>query len=161
MERGMGALSLRETYMLFLGSSFSPRELGAWLVGPYRAVAPRSEDLPPESVSSARRRVLKDEDVTSVIEAARKEVCIMVGMLLGGDEDFIDVLVAAGAIEKIDDCVLVHDVPGLRLAERVLSLVVADYLTAPDSFRVCWAGAEAKSDPPDALPPQIDVQRTA
>jgi len=148
------SLSVRETYMLFLESSFSPRELGAWLVGPYRAVAPRNDEHPPESVSSARRRVLRDEDVTSVIEAARKEVCIMVGVLLGGDEDFIEVLVAAGAIEQIDDYVLVHDVPGLRLAERVLSLVVADYLTSPDSFRVCWAGAEAKSDPPEA-PPQI------
>ena len=150
----MDALSVRDTYMLFLGSSFSTRELGAWLVGPYRAVAPRNDDYPPESVSSVRRRVLRDEDVTSVIEAARKEVCIMVGMLLAGDEEFIEVLIAAGAIEKIDDRVVARDVPNLRLAERVLSLVVVDYLRSPESFRVCWAGAKAKTDPPEA-PPQI------
>ena len=72
----------------------------------------------------------------------------MVGTLLGGDDEFIDVLFAAGAIVKIDDRFVARDVPGLRLAERVLSLVVVDYLRSPESFRVCWAGAKAKTDPP-------------
>jgi hypothetical protein len=150
----MDAMSVRDTYMLFLASSFSTRELGAWLVGPYRAVAPRHDDWAPESASTTRRRVVRDDEVVSVVEGARKEVCIMVGMLLAGDDAFIDVLMAAGALEEVDGEVEARDVPALRLAERVLSLVVVDYLSSPESFRACWAGAKAKTDPPEA-PPQL------
>lgn len=146
----MDALSVRDTYMLFLASSFSPRELGAWLVGPYRAAAPRHDEWPPESASTTRRRIVRDDEIASVLDGARKEVCIMVGMLLAGDDEFIDVLMAAGAIERVDGEFVARDVPSLRLAERVLSLVAVDYLSSPESFRACWAGAKPKTDPPEA-----------
>jgi hypothetical protein len=130
---------VRETYMVFLAASLSPRELGDWLVGPYRAVAPRHDDWPPESTTRTRRRVVSNE-IVSIVDTARQEVRSMVATLLAGDDEFIDVLVAAGAIEWVDGRAEARDVPGLRLAERVLSLVVVDYLSSPESFRACWAG---------------------
>jgi hypothetical protein len=141
----MSGMKSRDAYMAFLASPLTARELGDWLLGPYRAAAPQPDsEFPPESGTVTRLRTVSHEKVAAVVEGAQREVCATIATLLDGDEEFIDVLVAAGAVSMIEGedgpTYSAFDMSKLRLAERVLSLVAADYLQSPESFRARWSG---------------------
>ena len=158
--------SPRDAYVSFLDFSVTARGLADWLLGPYREAAPKLDgDFPPESGTSTRLRTVSHEKLASVVEGARGEVCATIATLLDGDEEFINVLIAVGALSLVecDDTVLYSavDVSNLRLAERVLSLVAADYLQSPESFRAHWSASGAAENSAVTDVAVHLVQRTA
>jgi hypothetical protein len=126
--------------------AWGKRELARWLIGPYtRATAAAREPI--------RRRRLADgaelpaPDVVDVIRRAHEQVTAMLRTCSAWREGH-------GFARHMVDCDLVTAVyddewtlgytpvsrPGMRLADRVTTLFVADFLTRPADyarFRIC------------------------
>jgi hypothetical protein len=125
----------------FLALSPDKRALSEWLLGPYQEATAftarrhghaRLESVPPPGPV---------QGVEDLVGAAKSAVREAVRAALGphGSEDLIRLLPPVVHVAQVHDVYGGHgfvpiDVARTKLADRVLSLVVADYLTRPDDF---------------------------
>ena len=136
-------------------------ELAAWLAGPYREATERA----PESVR--RQHALTpythssgapdDEQLREVLASARQMVMTLMHGTPRGDFEFAVEALEAGYIEQLEDTDGNHlflpvDHARMALADRILSLLAADYLSHPAdyedrlSFCRCCAAASFSAD---------------
>jgi len=126
----------------FLALTPDKRALSEWLLGPYQeatAFAARRHGHPrPDSVPPSATPLQGVEELVGAAKAAVREA---VRAALGprGSEDLIRLLPPVVHVAQVHDVYGGHgfvpmDVARTKLTDRVLSLVVADYLTRPDDF---------------------------
>lgn len=140
----------------FLALTPDKRALSAWLLGPYQdatAFAPRrhSHSIPPRSASEPPAPL---QGVEEVVSAAKRAVREAITAALGpeGSEGLIRLLPPVVHVTAAHDVYgsrgfVPMDVARTKLTDRVLSLVVADYLTRPDDFVVqipAWFNQEGR-----------------
>ncbi len=125
------------------------RELGAWLVGPYRAAARHAAA---RASGGSGQVVVSDSGVERVLLRTRER---LIDLLSGGTQEwsaaaFARHAVDAGLVLGVTDVYgalgyAPAEVAGMRLYDRVASLFVADYLTRPrdyDGMTMCEECAE-------------------
>jgi len=131
----------------FLAMSPDKRALSAWLLGPYQdatAFAPRRHASAPhrgDSASDSSPPSGPLHGVEELVAGAKRAVREAVHAALGpeGSEELIRLLPPVVHVTAAHDVYGGHgfvpmDVARTKLTDRVLSLVVADYLTRPDDF---------------------------
>lgn len=125
----------------FMGMPPEKRDLSEWLVGSYaratRFVPRRPHSLPPPG---SRPPPSQSEQIEDLVVAAKRDgQSIITAAVDGGAEALVQRLPSVVPIMRVEDAFGGHgfaplDGPRLRLADRVLSLIVADFLTRPDDF---------------------------
>jgi hypothetical protein len=132
----------RRAVHAFLGMGPDKRSLSAWLVGPYReatSFGPTRVHLPhfraPSHVHHTAPANIEDlvtmaqTVVTAALEAARR-----------GVDDLVELLPPVVQVRPAHDVYGNHgfipvDEPRMHLVDRVLAMLVADYLTRPDDYQ--------------------------
>ena len=132
----------------FMSMAPDKRALSEWLVGSYaRAtsyVQRRPHSLPPPG---SRPPPSQSEAIEDLVVAAKTDAqSIIQAALEGGAEGLVQRLPSMVPIMRVEDAFGGHgfaplDGPRLRLADRVLSLIVADFLTRPDEFARAMAAS--------------------
>ena len=107
-----------------------PRELGQWLVGPYR----HATRFATKTAPAARRT----EDEASIVEAQRRSARV-IDAAGRGSEALVRVLPAVIHIRPAHDRFggrgfVPLDVAGALLVDKAMALALADYFTRPDEF---------------------------
>jgi hypothetical protein len=139
-----------------VGSGWEKGELARWLVGPYHQISMLRSDAndaratdPFGGFSRAHRGEVSVDDVVRVMWEARDEVLRVIDEFERGDaqpERFVWRLQSRGVFARIEDDFGAHGlVPNESvrqgLADRVLSLIAADYILRPfdyeDRVAVC------------------------
>jgi hypothetical protein len=128
----------REAVERFLQLAPTKAELGAWLRGIYR----RATSFIPQPVRSlaVREHSLDDGDVADVVHhaqcAARQAIAAAISPGAEGiARSLPDVLHLAAITDMYGGCGFTAvDTNAACLADRVLALIVAEYLTRPDEF---------------------------
>ena len=138
----------------FMSMAPDKRALSEWLVGSYaRAtsfVPRRPHSLPPPG---SRPPPSQSEAIEDLVVAAKTDAqSIIQAALEGGAEGLVQRLPSMVPIMRVEDAFGGHgfaplDGPRLRLADRVLSLIVADFLTRPTSSLARWRPARARGSP--------------
>jgi len=135
----------------FLAMPADKRALSDWLLGPYQEATafcarrhghsspPRLESVPPPAPL---------QGVAELVGGAKQAVREAVDAALGpnGSEALIRLLPPVVHLAAVHDVYGGHgfvpmDVARTKLTDRVLSLIVADYLTRPDDFLSHFGGA--------------------
>lgn len=127
-------------------TSGEKRALSEWLVGPYaRATSyvprrrptsiPPASSRRPEAVPLSQPERIEDLVVTSQRDAH----ATIAAALQGGSEALVERLPSLVHVHRVEDAFGAHgfapiDAPRMRLNDRVLSLILADFLTRPDDF---------------------------
>lgn len=114
---------------------WSKRDLAMWLTGPYRALTASHVDADAAPPSSGR---LTEHSLASLMEEARAEVLVNLADLRDGEWAPVTDAMREGRIHSTRSAgelvwIPIHR-PGLRLAGRVLSLFLVDYLFAADPY---------------------------
>ena len=158
----------------FMGMAPDKRALSEWLIGSYaRAtgfVPRRPHSLPPPG---SRPPPSHSEAIEDLVVATKTEAqSIIQAALEGGAEGLVRRLPTMVPIMRVEDAFGDHgfaalDGPRLRLSDRVLSLIVADFLTRPDDFaramaagprpRITRSGISARDGPGAEQEPQEDA----
>jgi hypothetical protein len=153
LPRGTGALAIaaacRDTALAFLNEAehWGKAELAMWLMGPYAQATQYAPDISSRRSGEFVRTVplLRDIDarmVDRVIRSARAEVLeTLAGMAdPEGAASFAFSMLSSGFVVRCEDSRHVSGwVPSpdaRRLADRVLSLFAADYLTRPHAYEL-------------------------
>ncbi|CAN5241350.1 hypothetical protein BH09MYX1_BH09MYX1_31120 [soil metagenome] len=137
----------------FLGMEPDKRSLSEWLVNAYahavgfapaRPQSTRPSHAPSASASSKMSQPERIEDLVASVKAEAR--LTVAAALDGGPEALVQRLPSVVHILRVDDSFGAHgfapiDAPRLRLNDRVLSLIVADFLTRPDDFARAMASA--------------------
>jgi hypothetical protein len=111
-------------------NGWTRRELGRWLVGPYRDATSEVPRIDAESFGDASRRI-DEETIASVVREAREEVVLA----LRNSPHLVATAMRDHAIVPTGDGIWIPlDRPRMRLAERVRSLFAADYLLRPQDY---------------------------
>ena len=129
----------------FLVMDAEKRALSAWLVGPYgraTAFAPhRSHSVrPPASVRARSSFPPPELAIEELVEHAKSEArATLTAAVQGGPEALVQRMPSVVQVIRVDDAFGGHgfapiDAPKLKLSDRLLSLLVADFLTRPDDF---------------------------
>lgn len=141
----------RDAAVLFMRggaqAGWGRRELAAWLVCHYGSCVAESSD-PPRSQAPARRATAVTPDALGeVVADARMRMITLLEDLRDRDtaESVTRSIIARGFVEAVRDehGAIAHvpvDQRRMRLADRVASLFVADYLNAPFDY---WRGRVA------------------
>jgi hypothetical protein len=127
-------------------ASWGKRDLARWLVGPYaRAIEATREPTTAHRPSS--QRSVSEETVSDLLARSHAHVIAVLRKVPSwtADERFTRAMVAGGIVVGVmDDDTAIGYGPAatadMRLADRVTSLFVADFLTRPDDyarFRIC------------------------
>lgn len=142
LDVGQAAEASRLAVRGFLALSPDKRALSAWLLGPYHAATsfcPRRHGRSPAPDSVPPSGPL--HGVEDLVQSAKSAVREAIHAALGpeGSEALIRLLPPVVHVTAAHDVYGGHgfvpmDVARSKLSERVLSLVVADYLTRPDDF---------------------------
>ncbi len=119
------------------------RALSAWLLGPYqhatrfspKGITTRRDSVPPPSAPPVELRL--EEVVAAAKQALDRAIEAATSEL--GAEALVRLLPPVVHVVPAHDIYGARgyvpvDVPGLRLADRVLALLVSDFLTRPDDF---------------------------
>jgi hypothetical protein len=143
------AAACRETALVFLNEAeqWGKAELAMWLMGPYAQVTGFVDDYCTRQSGQVARAfpLLREIDarmVDRVLRSARSEVLdTLVGMEdPEGAASFAFSMLSSGFVVRCEDARNVSGwVPtpdARRLADRVLSLVAADYLTRPSDYEL-------------------------
>jgi hypothetical protein len=136
------AAACRSAFLLFVRQSghWGKRELAEWLMNHYAKATCLDEEPPP----SERRptQPVQSEALQWVTRAARVEVIQGAEELLehGEDAPFLSRLVAHGYVVPVRDASGAEGFAPSRkrlmtFADRVLSLLAADFLTSPHEYR--------------------------
>jgi len=141
------ANACRATAFAFLNEAlhWGKAELAMWLMGPYgqltQYVSPMSRRRNGEAPRPApMMREIDARMVDRVIRTAHEEVMVALGRLgdAEGGASFAFTMLSAGFVARCEDQGQVSGwVPtsdARRLADRVLSLLAADYLTRPNDY---------------------------
>ncbi len=153
LPRGTGALAIaaacRDTALTFLNEAehWGKAELAMWLMGPYAQATQYAPDISSRQSGEFVRTVplLREIDarmVDRVIRSARAEVLeTLTGMVEPeGAASFAFSMLSSGFVVRCEDSRHVSGwVPSpdaRRLADRVLSLFAADYLTRPSAYEI-------------------------
>lgn len=133
----------REALRRFLALPVDKRALSEWLLGPYqhatrfspKGITTRRETLPPPSSPPVELRV---GDVIAGAKATVEKAIDAATSDLGA-EALVRLLPPVVHVIPAHDIYGARgyvpvDVPGMRLADRTLALLVADFLTRPDDF---------------------------
>lgn len=144
------AAACRETALEFLNESdrWGKAELAMWLMGPYAQlttygsayVRPKSGELSRPAVPLLRE--IDARMVERVIRSARTEVLAALRAMddAEGGASFAFTMLSAGFVARCEDRSRVAGwIPTLdarRLADRVMSLLAADYLTRPADYDI-------------------------
>lgn len=140
VERHEVADACRKAVVAFFADvapSGSARAIAAWLVGPYaNAVLPTTRfDFPPGRVDRGR--------LTDVIDGTRVEAGFTMRSLVSREVGMHLSMNAAtsGWVVQFSDLrgnvgFIPVDLPKMRLRDRVLSLISADYMARPDSYAI-------------------------
>ena len=158
----------REAVTMFVEQApgWGKAELAMWLMGPYAALAKHAEKLGPRQAEPGRPgSLLRDLDVDriqSVIGRAHAEVVDTMDRVrtTDGAADFGLTMFSFGFVARFQD----HSrgigwLPtnrARRLADRVLSLVAADYLTRPEDYAPrpsAFVGCTSRLPFADGVPP--------
>jgi hypothetical protein len=134
----------RSAVRAFLGMSSDKRALSAWLLGPYQdatAFAPRRNSHTIQARHDSVPPSGPLQGVEDLVGDAKRAVRHAVHTALGpeGSEGLIRLLPPVVHVTAAHDVYGGHgfvpmDIARTKLTDRVLSLVVADYLTRPDDF---------------------------
>jgi hypothetical protein len=116
--------------------------LAAWLVGPYREATlfgsppiRRAQAAAPRDAGHASRTKIEDLVIT-----AQTAVIAALDAAQGSVDDFVELLPPVVRVRPVHDVYgnrgfVPVDEEGLRLVDRVLATLAADYLTRPDDFQ--------------------------
>ena len=128
-------------------TGWTKRELAAWLKGPYAAVAGLVDvsiappiDAPPPSTIPPAMGLLADDHIRSLLEPAwRSAMSCMDSLCIGDADRYVDEAFRRGSLVEAltvrGELMLVPMHRGrLRLAQRVQSLLLADYLHRADDY---------------------------
>ncbi len=154
------AETCRKTATRFLDGvrdGWDKHDVAEWLTGPYRRLTLLRyslaelawADVLDAKDARAPSRPIPTERVTQILESARGEVLDHLRLFARSEDAAIFVLEARGrgAVVRCADAqgrvgFLPADLPRMRLADRVLSLVATDYLLRTDDYEqlcsVCW-----------------------
>lgn len=130
-----------------VSEGWTKRDLAAWLRGPYMAaaslvdatVAPAVED-PPPSMRPPSLGLLHDENIATLLDPAwQAAVTCIEGLAAGAPDTFLDeALLRGSVVEALTVRGELMFVPlhrgRLRLAVRVRSLFIADYMFRPGDY---------------------------
>jgi hypothetical protein len=136
----------REAFVSFcrgVASGWTKRDLASWLAGPYARVARLVDWGPPASslmrTSPKAMALLNADRIGALLDPAWQGAISCIEALAAGTAQPFDEALARGSVIEAmtaDDQVLwvpMH-MPGLPLAVRVRSLIVADYLMRPEDY---------------------------
>lgn len=123
------------------GEHWSKRQLVAWLLGAYRRATTASERPAhgrSEGSSPRVRTSVTAVEVGAIVESARAEVLEALATHASRRAAFMRA-VDAGHVVPFDDgsgraVLMPVDVPGMRLADRVIALFTADFVARPDEY---------------------------
>ena len=116
--------------------------LGAWLVGPYREAASfgprrlcRTHSQAPEGTHRTAATNIED-----LVSTAKSVVASALAAAYRGIDDLVELLPPVVQVQPAHDIYGNHgfvpvDAARMRLVDRVLALLVADYLTRPGDFQ--------------------------
>ena len=119
------------TFMEGVAAGWSRRDLGLWLVGPYREVTVSSA----ASQNAQGSGEVDAASISDVLRETRWAVFAALEDAMHGQTKFVQMLARQRLIMK--DAVkgwIALDVPGARLRSRVLSLFAIDQLTRPGDY---------------------------
>jgi hypothetical protein len=126
----------------FLALPLEKRPLSEWLVGPYAQATSfvprrRPTSIPPPS---SRGPVSPSERIEDIVAHAQAEAHATIGAAAtGGPEALVARLPSLVHVLRVEDAFGARgfapiDAPRMKLNERILSLILADFLTRPDDF---------------------------
>lgn len=152
VTRDYVARSSRDAALAFcrgVRAGWTRRELADWLTGPYQTVAglvdhvvaPPLVSMPPSTNRSTE--IVTDETVAALLESAATSALACVEAIVRGEGDrYVEAARERGGL--VDAVTLRGDVlvvplhrPRMRLARRVCTLFLADYVLRPDDYADC------------------------
>ena len=127
---------------------WAKRDLAGWLAGPYRGLVEQESPLangpmseaPPSSARGVSAS-LQEATLRAVMVDARAQVLDFFIVTALVKREIANKLLDAGHVRAVGGGFLPVDMPKMRLCDRVLSLLVADFLTHPAHYEdanVSW-----------------------
>jgi hypothetical protein len=165
LEKGVHVLDVadaaREAALAFVsmsGGGWGRRELASWLVESYEpaTVVPRAGAKRSAVNASGDGIDLREDEIVRVVARARRHALDLVATASTSwrGEGFAREMVDAGLVVGVSDELGALGYapvrrPGMRLADRVVSLFLADFLSRPadyDAMRICRSCSMASFD---------------
>jgi len=118
----------------FLDNVRDARDLGRWLIGPYRSATSYVFRLEWPAACASE---VDTSTIDAILASAREEVLLALhDAAWGAGPGFVkDALASSAIVPTVDGFWIPLDVPRMRLKDRVLALFAADYLRSPRDYQ--------------------------